>query len=110
MTPEYLIVITTTDTAEDASRLATEMVEKRLAACAQVEGPIISTYWWQGKIEQGREWKCSLKTSTAVYPKLKAALKQVHPYDTPEIIAVPITAGSRDYLDWMDAELKPLSA
>jgi len=109
MTP-YLIVFTTTGTAEDAHRLASEMVQRRLAACAQVEGPLVSTYWWLGKIEQGSEWKCSLKTSSDHYPALEKALKQLHPYDTPEILAIPVADGSRNYFDWMDAELKPPGA
>lgn len=106
MTSEYLVITTTTETPEDASRLAEEMVRQRLAACAQVEGPITSTFRWQGKIEQGQEWKCSLKTSTALYDQVETALKQAHPYETPEILALPVVRGSRDYLDWMDDELK----
>lgn len=105
MKMDYLIVVTTTETKKDADDLAEALVKKRLAACAQVEGPITSTYWWQGKIEHGEEWKCSLKTSTAAYPDLETALKKIHPYDTPEILAIPILFGSRDYLEWMDAEL-----
>ncbi len=106
MDSDYLIVFTTTDNAEDANKLAEALVKKRLAACAQVEGPITSTYWWQEKIEQGREWKCSLKTSTALYNDLETELKRIHPYDTPEILAIPIIRGSRDYFTWMNEELK----
>lgn len=105
MNSDYLIVVTTTDNADDASKLAKALVEKRLVACAQVEGPVTSTYWWQGVVEHGEEWKCSLKTSAARYSELEAELTRLHPYDTPEIIATPITAGSRDYLAWMDEEL-----
>ncbi len=108
MEAAFLMVITTTDSVEDANRIADAVVKKRLVACAQVEGPMISTYWWEGKVEQGQEWKCSMKTSTALYSDLEAELTRVHTYDTPEIIAIPIVQGSREYLAWMADELEPL--
>jgi len=105
MESNYLLVVTTTDNRSDADSLARVLVEKRLAACAQVEGPITSTYWWQGKLENGEEWKCSFKTVAKLYANLEAELIRIHPYDTPEILAFPIAHGSRDYLSWMDEQL-----
>ena len=105
MNSDYLIVITTTDTKADADKLADVIVGKRLAACAQVEGPIESTYWWQEKLEKGQEWKCSFKTSAAFYHDLETELIDHHPYETPEILAIPIASGSNDYLVWMESEL-----
>ncbi|MFH2133180.1 MAG: divalent-cation tolerance protein CutA [bacterium] len=102
----YLVVYTTTANRPDADRLASALIEKRLAACAQVEGPITSTYWWQGRLEKGEEWKCSFKTSAACYQELEAELTRIHPYETPEILAVAFTQGSRDYFNWMDAQLR----
>jgi periplasmic divalent cation tolerance protein len=102
----YLLIVTTTDNRHDADNLARAMVEKRLAACAQVEGPITSTYWWQGTLENAEEWKCSFKSSAALYADLETALARIHPYETPEILAFPIVHGSRDYLSWMDDQLQ----
>ncbi len=106
MDSNYLLVVTTTDNRRDADILAQALVEKRLAACAQIEGPITSTYWWQGKLENGEEWKCSFKTSVAHYTELETELTQIHPYDTPEILVFPIINGSKEYLSWMDEQLR----
>jgi periplasmic divalent cation tolerance protein len=110
MESNYLLVVTTTDSRRDADILAQALVDKRLAACAQVEGPITSTYWWQGQLENGEEWKCSFKTSAALYKELETELTRIHPYDTPEILALPIIHGSRDYLSWMDDQLRQPNA
>jgi periplasmic divalent cation tolerance protein len=82
-------------------------VEERLAACAQVLGPLTSTYRWQGAVETADEWYCHLKTTAERWPALEARLRALHPYDVPEIIALPIAAGSRAYLDWITAETRP---
>jgi periplasmic divalent cation tolerance protein len=72
-----------------------------------VLGPISSTYWWQGKIEDAQEWLCLAKTQAQLYEKLESLVKENHPYETPEIIAVPILAGNKGYLEWIDAETGP---
>ena len=102
---DYIQVSTTTGDEENAGRIAGEMVNKRLAACVQVIGPITSTYWWKGKIEREKEWLCLMKTRRDLYEPLEKAIKAVHPYEEPEIIAVPIVEGSQGYLDWMDGEV-----
>jgi len=101
----YIQVLTTTATKADAQAIATAVVGKRLAACAQVIGPIISTYWWQGQIEMAEEWLCVMKSRQDLYEELERVIRQVHPYDVPEILAVPVVLGSQDYLEWMDREL-----
>ena len=98
-------VVTTTATKSDAQAIATAVVGKRLAACAQVIGPITSTYWWQGNIETAEEWLCVMKSRQDLYPALERAIREVHPYEVPEILAVPVVQGSQDYLEWMDREL-----
>jgi periplasmic divalent cation tolerance protein len=85
-----------------AERLAAVVVEERLAACAQVHGPISSTYRWEGKIERATEWYCHLKTTAGRLPALQARIAELHPYDVPEIIAVPILDGNPDYLSWVE--------
>ena len=99
----YLAVTVTAPSAEEASALATTAVQRRLAACAQVSGPISSTYWWDGALTTAREWVCTFKTTGGVLDRLVAALREVHSYDLPEIVAVPL-GGDRSYLRWIDAE------
>ena len=94
-------VTTTLPDQTAAERIATRLVEERLAACAQVLGPIRSTYWWEGTVEQASEWYCHLKTTLTRLPLLHARIRELHPYQVPEIIAVPILQGNPDYLKWI---------
>jgi periplasmic divalent cation tolerance protein len=100
-------VMTTTGSEEEAGQIASTLVERRLAACVQVVGPITSRYRWQGEIEEEREWQCLAKTTRAAYEAVEAAIREVHSYDEPEIIATPIVAGSPGYLAWIDANVSP---
>jgi periplasmic divalent cation tolerance protein len=103
---DYVQVITTTANQDDAERIARALVEARLAACVQVLGPMTSTYRWKGRIETAQEWQCVAKSRAALFGEIEAAIRNAHPYEVPEILAVPITAGSRAYLNWLDGELK----
>lgn len=103
---EAIQVFTTTESKEEALAIGRALVERRLAACVQVVGPISSIYWWEGEVEAAEEFLCLIKTSSAAYDELEAAVKEVHPYDTPEILAVPVTAGNADYLRWLQEELR----
>jgi periplasmic divalent cation tolerance protein len=78
----------------EAERLAEDAVARRLAACAQVQGPIASTYWWEGRIEHAAEWYCHLKTTRARAAAIAARVRELHSSRNPEIIAVPIVEGS----------------
>ena len=80
-------------------------MEERWAACAQVQGPIESTYRWEGQVERAAEWYCHLKTTREAVPGLRARLLELHPYDTPEIIALPIVDGDPGYLRWIEASV-----
>ncbi|MEO0085251.1 MAG: divalent-cation tolerance protein CutA [candidate division WOR-3 bacterium] len=102
-----LEVVTTVSTRRDARRIARTLVEERLAACVQVVGPIQSTYRWQEQIETAAEWLCLIKTTRRRYPRLETRIRQLHPYTTPQIVALPLARGSRDYLDWLAAALRP---
>jgi periplasmic divalent cation tolerance protein len=101
---EFLAVLTTMDSEESAQVLAASAVAGKLAACAQVDGPVKSVYQWQGKIETDTEWRVLHKTTADRYGELEALIKCLHTYDTPEIIATPITAGSDEYLAWLRTE------
>ena len=103
---EYIQVITTTEKKEDAERIAKTLVEKRLAACIQVVGPIKSIYQWKGNLETSEEWLCLIKSKKTIYFELEKFIKEMHPYETPEIIAMPIIEGSKDYMNWLDNELR----
>jgi periplasmic divalent cation tolerance protein len=107
---EYVQVQTTTDSRTEAMELARLAVELRLAACAQVAGPITSTYWWDEGIERAEEWLVMLKLPDDRYEELAALLTERHSYDEPEIIVTPIVAGSETYLSWIRDETRPRSA
>lgn len=102
---DFLIVSTTVATKEDALSISKAVLEPRLAACVQVVGPVTSSYWWQGKLEQSEEWLCLIKTSMAHYPEMEQAVRGAHKYENPELIAVSIEAGSPAYLQWLGQEL-----
>lgn len=101
----YIQISTTTETKEQAQKIAQYLVEKKLAACVQITGPIESTYPWKGKVETAEEWLCLIKTQENLFNQVEAAIKKLHPYETPEIIAVPIVKGSKEYLNWLAYEL-----
>lgn len=101
---EFVQVVTTVDDHDAARMLARSAVEARVAACAQLGGPIRSTYRWQGAVEEADEWVLVLKTTAARYPALERHLLAHHPYETAEIVCTPITAGNPAYLAWIAAE------
>ena len=103
---EFLQIITTTDTKNMAKQIAETLVEKKLAACVQISGPMISTYEWEGKIENAEEWYCVIKTRKSLYKEVEESIKALHSYDVPEIIALPILEGNQAYLDWIDEIVK----
>ena len=102
----YVQIVTTTPSREEADRIAQMLVQRRLAACAQISGPIDSTYRWQGAIESSREWVCTAKTRRERFDAVACAIRECHSYTVPEIIAFPIADGSADYLAWLDAEVE----
>jgi len=97
----YMQVITTVSKKTDAEKIAKSLIDKRLVACAQIAGPMKSVYRWKGKIENAKEWVCVIKTRKTLYKKVETAIKKIHPYEVPEIIAIPIIKGSKDYLKWL---------
>ena len=104
---EFLQVQTTTDSRAEAMELARAVVEARLAACGQVAGPVASTFWWNEELERAEEWFVFLKTTADRYAELAAFITERHSYDEPEILAVPIIAGSAPFLAWLREETCP---
>ena len=103
---EYIQVMTTTETEEEARRIARALVERRLAGCVQVLGPITSTYRWEGEVETAQEWLCLIKSRRDLYPELETAIRELHTYEVPEILALPVVEGDRRYLEWLGGVLR----
>jgi periplasmic divalent cation tolerance protein len=103
--PDCFQVTTTLPSEAAAQQVAAKLVEERLAACGQVMGPISSTYRWKGSLEQAAEWYCNLKTTKRRLPALTKRIRELHPYELPEIVAIPIQHGDAAYLQWIEAEV-----
>ena len=101
---ETLLVISNLPERAAAESLACQLIGRRLAACVNILAPCRSVYRWQGAVEQADEVPVLIKTTRARYAELEAALRELHPYEVPEIIALPLTAGLPAYLDWVGAE------
>lgn len=95
------IVLTTTDSKEHAQQIARALVERRLAACVNIVGPIESMYRWKEDIESAQEWLLIVKTTTTAFERVREAIRELHSYELPECVVVPITDGSKDYLNWI---------
>ena len=107
LTDAAIVVLTNLPDRESAQALARTLVEGRLAACVNIGAAVESIYHWRGEIEMGIEIPVAIKTRQVLYSNVEAAIRQIHPYELPEIVAVPITDGAAAYLDWIDAETRP---
>jgi len=103
---EFVQVRVAVGSKEEAEKISQRVVEKRLAGCAQILGPIASTYWWKGKIEKAKEWLCLMKSRADLYQELETTIRRLHSYDVPEILATPIKSGNKEYFVWLESELK----
>ncbi|HEV3416442.1 MAG TPA: divalent-cation tolerance protein CutA, partial [Pirellulales bacterium] len=95
---EVIQIVTTTDGKNLAEQIGRTLVDGRLAACVQIVGPITSIYRWEGKTETAEEWQCWIKTTRDHYAAVEQAIRQIHTYTVPEILAVPVVAGTPAYL------------
>jgi len=98
---------TTTSTREEADTLASLLVQRNLAACVQVEGPITSHYRWEGTVQTAEEWRLLVKTTAAAIPAVSRLVLEQHSYDEPEILFFPFTSGASGYVSWLKAEVHP---
>ena len=101
---EYIEVRTALPTREGANTIAQHLVRERLAASAQVSGPIESVYWWRGEMVHAQEWLMTAKTRLPLYQAVEQAIRHLHSYEEPGIIALPIIAGSTSYFSWIAKE------
>jgi periplasmic divalent cation tolerance protein len=106
MTTPFLLVLTGTSSRGEAQAIAAAAVEQRLAAAAQVVGPVASTYRWEGQLTHAEEWLCLLKTNEALYEALEQTIRSLHSYKLPGILAIPVADGSEAYLAWLAQELQ----
>lgn len=100
----HVEVHVTADSREEAERIVNAAVASRVAAGAQISGPIASTYWWKGEIQRNDEYLILMKTTTDRLDDLILVVKEAHSYETPEIVAIPIEGGLADYLNWITEE------
>ena len=103
---EYIQVLTTVEHKAEAEKIAKNLVEKRLAACVQILGPITSFFHWQGKLESAAEYLCLIKSRDDLFTALETEIMNLHPYEIPELLAVTVTKGNKNYLNWLAAELE----
>ncbi|HSA34417.1 MAG TPA: divalent-cation tolerance protein CutA [bacterium] len=100
----HIVALTTFDKREDAERVARILVERRLAACVQMVAPMTSVYRWKGTVETATETLCLIKTRRDLFPQIERAMAELHPYEVPELVALPVEMGGAPYLKWIDAE------
>ena len=103
----HVRVEVTAGSSEEARMLADAAVEARLAACAQISGPITSVYRWEGRVHADEEWRIVFKTANDRLAELTALLVDRHSYEVPEIVAVPVEGGNPEYLDWVTESTRP---
>lgn len=106
MMTEYIQVLTTLENRDDAEKIARALVEKRIAACVQIMGPLTSFFHWQGKLDSAQEYLCVIKSRNDLFQEMETIIKSMHPYEVPEILATPITKGNKDYLSWLAETLE----
>lgn len=102
---DYIVIITTCPNAEQAATLAGALIKQQLVACVQASD-ITSTYRWQGVVETAKEVRLMIKAKRADYEAIEAFIRVTHPYENPEVLALPVVAGSRAYLEWIDMETR----
>ncbi len=104
--PAYIVLFITTPTVEEAQRISKILLEQRKAACVNIVPRVSSLFWWQGKIDSAEESLLIVKTRASVLNEIVTLVREIHSYDVPEIIAVPIIGGNQDYLEWIGNEVK----
>ena len=100
-----LVILCTMPDSKTAQAVATTLVSEHLAACINITGPMTSIYHWEGQLEQATEHLLLIKTTSTTYPQLETRLKALHPYEVPEILALPVAGGLASYLEWLGASV-----
>jgi periplasmic divalent cation tolerance protein len=103
---DKIVVLSTCGSAGEAAKIARALIQQRLAACVNIVPRVLSIYRWEGAMEDSEEWLLIIKSSQALFERLDEELRKVHSNEVPEIVALPVVAGSASYLAWMSAELE----
>ena len=103
MEDKYIIVLVTTASKDEAEKIIQHLLDEKLIACANIIGPVHSFFRWSGKVEKAEECLVLMKSRRDLFEKLAEAVKAMHSYEVPEILAVPIVEGSKAYLDWLES-------
>ena len=106
MEEKYIVVLVTAADDDEARLIAKVLLEQKKAACVNIMSGIVSLFWWQDKIDQASESLLVIKTGKSLLDEVVAMVKEMHSYENPEIIALPIAGGSSRYLDWIDKEVR----
>ncbi|MCX5666037.1 MAG: divalent-cation tolerance protein CutA [Candidatus Omnitrophica bacterium] len=105
MAKNYILIMVTCRSEEEARKISERLLAKRLVACANILPKIESRFWWKGKVDSASELLLTMKTVRSNFKKIESEVKRLHSYEVPEIIALPIVLGSRDYLDWISQNI-----
>ena len=103
--PSHIVVFVTMKDGDEAQKIAKALVKRRQAACVNIVPGVDSHFWWKDKLDEAKESLIIAKTKESLLPDLIKTVKRLHSYSIPEIIAIPIIGGSRDYLEWIDSEV-----
>jgi periplasmic divalent cation tolerance protein len=101
LTTNYVIVLVTTESKQEAEKIAQHLLSDRLIACANIVGPVTSFFRWSGNVQRTKEYLLLMKSRMDLFDRLTEVVKTIHSYEVPEILALPVAAGSRTYLDWL---------
>ena len=102
---KFILILSTVPDEKTGQKIASYLIESRLAACVTVSEKCLSLYWWQDKISKDEEWMIFIKTEQNLYSEIEKKILEIHPYEVPEIIAIPILTGHEQYLQWIEKEI-----
>lgn len=102
---DYILVLVTISSREEAEKIANTLLKRKLIACVNIFGPVHSRFWWKGEIDKAEEYIMLMKTKRELFNQIVNNVKQLHSYEVPEIIALPIIEGFKPYLEWIDNSL-----
>ena len=106
MTQGYVVVLVTCGSKQEAEKVVQNLLDAKLIACGNIIGPVTSFFRWYGKSEKAEEWLALMKSRRDLFDKLAAAVKALHSYEVPEILALPVVEGAKEYLDWLESCLR----
>jgi len=104
----YILVVMTAANKEEALKIVRRLLDEKLIACANIIGPVSSLFWWENKIDEAKEFLVFMKSHKRLFQRLSSRIKEIHSYDVPEVISLPIIEGLPPYLEWLGTSLQPV--